>query len=205
MICQKCGKYFSQKIVIDGIKRHLTSKRKYCVDCVPIGKAHHSKLYDFTANELQRIFDESNTYVEVLEKCGLTSNNNNYNTLNRLIKKYNLNLDAINTNRKHMQQKKYTRYTEESFRQAITSGNISDSSSRILKRIVKFRIKPYVCECCGLSSWNNKPISLELHHKDGNRRNNKLSNLEILCPNCHSQTDNFRFRNKASVKSYHNR
>lgn len=201
MICQICGKYFSQKIVINGVKRHLTSKRKYCVDCVPLGKAHHSKLYDFTAADLQKMLDTSDTYIEVLEKCGLTSNSNNYNTLNRLIKKYNLNLDSINANRKRMQAVKYTRYTKESFTQAIITGDISDSPSRLLKRIVKFGIKPYACKCCGLSSWNNKPISLELHHEDGNRRNNKLSNLKILCPNCHSQTGNFRFKNKTNIGS----
>lgn len=36
-------------------------------------------------------------------------------------------------------------------------------------------------------------ISFELHHKDGNKLNNSRDNLEILCPNCHSQTPNYRF------------
>lgn len=46
-----------------------------------------------------------------------------------------------------------------------------------------------------LSEWMGKPIPLELHHKDGNHYNNDLSNLEILCPNCHAQTDNYRGKN----------
>lgn len=45
-----------------------------------------------------------------------------------------------------------------------------------------------------LSEWMGKPIPLELHHKDGNHYNNDLSNLEILCPNCHAQTDNYSRR-----------
>lgn len=50
---------------------------------------------------------------------------------------------------------------------------------------------------CGLGSeWNGKPITLELHHIDGNPKNNKKENLSILCPNCHSQTDNFRFNKR---------
>lgn len=52
------------------------------------------------------------------------------------------------------------------------------------------------CNVCGLSDWNNKPISLELEHKDGDNQNNARENLEGLCPNCHSQTDTFRGRNK---------
>ena len=51
--------------------------------------------------------------------------------------------------------------------------------------------KDYKCECCGISEWNNKDITLQLHHKDGNRNNNSLDNLQILCPNCHSQTDSY--------------
>ena len=54
----------------------------------------------------------------------------------------------------------------------------------------------YTCESCGLKEWLNNPIPLEMHHKDGDRTNNSLDNLQCLCPNCHAQTDNFRNRNK---------
>lgn len=52
------------------------------------------------------------------------------------------------------------------------------------------------CEKCNLSSWLNLPISLELHHIDGDKRNNTRENLELLCPNCHSYTDNYGSKNK---------
>ena len=45
--------------------------------------------------------------------------------------------------------------------------------------------------CCGITEWNNKPIVLQLHHIDGNHNNNNLENLQLLCPNCHSQTENY--------------
>lgn len=45
---------------------------------------------------------------------------------------------------------------------------------------------------CGLSKWCNKKLSLELHHKDGDHKNEIRDNLEFLCPNCHSLTENFR-------------
>lgn len=54
----------------------------------------------------------------------------------------------------------------------------------------------YKCEECGISEWNNKHISLDLDHIDGNFNDNGLHNVRLLCPNCHSQTDTFKVRNK---------
>lgn len=52
------------------------------------------------------------------------------------------------------------------------------------------------CEECGINEYNGKPITLEIHHIDGNNQNHVLNNLQVLCPNCHSQTHNFRVKNR---------
>ena len=57
------------------------------------------------------------------------------------------------------------------------------------------------CEECGLSEWQDQPIPLELHHRDGNRANNKLNNLVLLCPNCHALTPNYRGRGQNNYGS----
>jgi 5-methylcytosine-specific restriction endonuclease McrA len=55
----------------------------------------------------------------------------------------------------------------------------------------------YICiEKCGLSEWQGNPLVCELHHINGDSTDNRIENLQILCPNCHSQTDNFRSRNR---------
>ncbi|GAA1809788.1 hypothetical protein GCM10009749_17860 [Agromyces neolithicus] len=47
-----------------------------------------------------------------------------------------------------------------------------------------------LCVACGLGpEWNGKPLTLELDHVDGDRLNNELANLRLLCPNCHAQTE----------------
>jgi Zn finger protein HypA/HybF involved in hydrogenase expression len=51
------------------------------------------------------------------------------------------------------------------------------------------------CNHCEIAEWNGKHIVLELEHKDGNTKNNKRTNLECICPNCHSQTETWRGRN----------
>ena len=66
-------------------------------------------------------------------------------------------------------------------------------SERRRRIFIKFENK---CSCCGLSEWQNKPMPLEIHHINGNNRDNEESNLSLLCPNCHSVTENFRGKNR---------
>lgn len=60
----------------------------------------------------------------------------------------------------------------------------------------------YKCFSCKNDKWLGKPITLELHHNDGNYKNNTLLNLSLLCPNCHSFTDNYKAKNKNSTRDY---
>lgn len=56
----------------------------------------------------------------------------------------------------------------------------------------------YKCECCNIKEWNNKPITLQVDHIDGNPGNHKPNNVRLVCPNCHSQQDNWGAKNKGS-------
>jgi len=54
------------------------------------------------------------------------------------------------------------------------------------------------CCTCGRNTWNGKPLVLEVEHKDGNSENNSFENLALICPNCHSQTDTYKAKNKGN-------
>lgn len=57
-----------------------------------------------------------------------------------------------------------------------------------------------ICSECGLGpTWNGEPITLQLDHISGDRTDNRLENLRVLCPNCHSQTDTWTGRNTRRV------
>ena len=60
----------------------------------------------------------------------------------------------------------------------------------------------YKCALCGLTEWNGKAITLILDHVDGNPDNNLPSNLRLVCPNCDSQLDTFKNRNKGKGRAY---
>lgn len=64
------------------------------------------------------------------------------------------------------------------------------SSSKLRKKIIEDGLKEYRCEKCGNDKWIGEKIPLDLHHIDGNRFNNNISNLQLLCKNCHGLTPN---------------
>jgi transposase-like protein len=70
------------------------------------------------------------------------------------------------------------------------------SSNSLRKRLLKEKIKEPKCECCGATEWLGNPIALELHHVNGIKDDLRIENLQILCPNCHAFTDNYRGKNQ---------
>jgi 5-methylcytosine-specific restriction endonuclease McrA len=73
-------------------------------------------------------------------------------------------------------------------------------SFKLKKRLFASGLKQQRCENCGLTEWLGHNIPLELHHANGNTRDNRLENLIILCPNCHALTENYRGLNKSATK-----
>jgi HNH endonuclease len=63
------------------------------------------------------------------------------------------------------------------------------------RRLLKAGLLEPVCASCGLSEWRGVALALQLHHINGDRLDNRLENLALLCPNCHSQTDTWAGRN----------
>lgn len=67
---------------------------------------------------------------------------------------------------------------------------------KLKNRLIKEGIIKNECSICGISSWQNKSLNMELDHIDGDRTNHKLENLRMLCPNCHAQTETYRSKNR---------
>jgi biotin operon repressor len=67
-------------------------------------------------------------------------------------------------------------------------------------RLLAAGLKTERCEICGVTEWLGEPLSMALHHVNGDGRDNRLENLQLLCPNCHSQTENFSGRNRGRLR-----
>jgi len=125
---------------------------------------------------------------------GIKGSNRKYNCLN--CNKENLwGHSKINKFCNNVCQGKYKWINETIGR--IEAGLVPDGSNALKKYLLETRGEN--CEECKQGGiWNNKPLVLQVDHMDGDSDNNYPSNLRLLCPNCHTQTENFGSKGKGS-------
>lgn len=149
------------------------------------------KLKNYNRDELQKIVNESTSYSEVVLKIGYKRTGGGYNAE---VKKFLLdnNFDVSSLVGRHLKKIDNTGISKK-WLSEILCENGSGNSNYIKKKLLEWGVKEYKCENpkCGITEWHGEDIVLQLHHINGNHYDNRLENLVLLCPNCHSQTTNF--------------
>lgn len=130
--------------------------------------------------ELQKLVDDSQSLCEILRKEGKSSSGAAVRLLKEELDSYGIKYKFLPL---HICSKK-------DLKDILVENSIYPSNT-LLKRLFKEKIKERKCECCGITEWQNKPITFQLHHINGKHNDHRLANLMVLCPNCHSQTDNW--------------
>lgn len=150
--------------------------------------------YKYTDEQLIEAVKTSLSIAEVCRKLGIKAVGGNYATIHNKINK--LNLDTTHfTGKAWNQGLKYKVVVPAKPLQEILKENTPYQSYKLKLRLIKEGLKEEKCECCGNTEWLGQPIKLELHHINGNHNDNRLENLQLLCPNCHAYTDNYRGKN----------
>lgn len=145
---------------------------------------------NYLKEELQEIVKNSLSFSDVARECGLSRGSyNSIAAVKKMIEYYNFDISHFD----NKGQKKVYDYS-------LFKNGVYRKSGRMLPALIALRGR--TCECCGLSIWNDQPIPLEIHHEDGNRLNNELSNLKILCRNCHALTNNWWGKNKSKLRQF---
>lgn len=152
-----------------------------------------NKIDLLSDSEFIELVNKCSCISDVLRELDYSTNGNSWG--NQIVKERMEKLNLFFT-------KKNKNYGKDNIALPLEKVLIKDSEynrTKLKERLIKEGLKEYKCECCGITEWNNKPIALQLHHINGIHNDNRLSNLQLLCPNCHSQTDNFGTRGRGTA------
>jgi len=151
--------------------------------------------YNYTDNDIIEKSKIVFTMAQLLKSLGLKPSGGNYDNMRRKLQI--LNLDC-------------SHWTGQAWSKSQQLKDWSEYKSKTSIKPHLISLRGHKCEECKLDLWLESPIPLELHHIDGNRTNNELENLQLVCPNCHAFTDNYRGKNifvpeKIKKNTYHKR
>lgn len=155
------------------------------------------KLRKYTERQLAEAIKNSTSLAQTLSKLGVAPCGGNYYVLNRAIKYFDLNISHFTG---QLWNKGKTIGPKQPLRKYL-SNELQIQSCKLKNRLLSEGYFARMCSNCENTEWLGKPIPLELDHINGNRSDNRLINLRLLCPNCHAFTPTYRGRKKSSKLS----
>ncbi len=144
-----------------------------------------AKWRKYSKEELEKIVVESRSYREVARKLGYAMDGGG------TIKSMHVMCEELKLDTSHFLGQSWNKdnYDYTSF----TVNSLKKRGKTTAAPLIALRGRK--CEHCGLTEWLNQPINLQIHHLNGDHSDNRLENLQLLCPNCHSYTENFAKKN----------
>ena len=158
-----------------------------------------SKFQDISDEDFIKVVKENTCVRDILGVLGYSRSSGSMG------KKIRERIKALDINTDHFiiyqsQMNSHSQYTME---EILVENSPYENIFRLKKRLLSNNLLDYVCAKCGnKGEWNGQELTLQLEHKNGIHNDHRLSNLEFLCPNCHSQTDTYSGKNKGKYDNY---
>jgi len=147
-----------------------------------------------TEEKLRVAIKNSISIAEVLKQMEMSVTTANYRSFHKAVKTYNLDTKHF-LGQAHLKGESHAHLIK-SLKTILVENSDYLSIAWLKKRLLDKQLLVYKCYECGLNTWQDKAISLQLDHINGVHNDHRIENLRLLCPNCHSQTPNFAGRNK---------
>ncbi len=162
----------------------------------------------YTKELIEKFVNKSKSIKDVILHLGLKPNNGNYRNISGKIKIYGISIEHFTRNPTRGKTyencesiRKTTRRIRWPDEKVFCKNSVSIQGQPLKKRLIFDKGWKDECVICGLKAeWNGKPITLQVDHINGSFNDNRLENLRILCPNCHSQTDTYAGRRNSLEK-----
>lgn len=141
-------------------------------------------------NQLPLFIKSCFSYADILKQLKLSLHGRNNETAKRYIKKFCL--DTSHFYPDGIVGGGREKYSDE---QVFCKDSLAHKAI-MRRRFLLIRKDSYHCDKCNIVEWQSTSITLEVDHKSGDSKDHRLSNLRLLCPNCHSQTETFGFKKR---------
>lgn len=141
---------------------------------------------------LEPLIKDSKTISEVLEKLGMRCAGGNFKTIHKYIEEYGIDTNHFNEHEEKIikLKERFERNKKPLSELLIENSNYNRGSLK--KRLINENLLEYKCrKCDNIGEWMGEKLVLQLEHKNGVHNDNRLENLEFLCPNCHTQTKTY--------------
>lgn len=152
----------------------------------------------FTDDQFIEAVKISFSKAQVLKNLSLVPAGANYKMVNLMLKKLNLDTSHF-TGQAHLKGKTHNWSEKIELSDILVNGSVY-SSHKLKLRLIKDNILVNECSKCKIIEWQGEKLSLHLDHINGVNDDNRIENLRLLCPNCHSQTDTYCGKNKKKAK-----